>query len=217
MKFKNANAAFCYYYYHIIEHGEIIENTKAVFNEGFYIENPMDNNISANWRSWNASYAEYEWQWYLSKNRSVSEIKKKAKIWDLMHNGDDIVNSNYGYQWSRNGQIGFVVKELKERPTSRRAVLTIYDGKEHEAHNKDTPCTLNILFNITHNKLNMSVLMRSNDLWFGFCNDQYCFSMLQQTIANELGLEVGWYYHFANNLHLYDRHLQKKTLKVQNK
>jgi len=49
--------------------------------------------------------------------------------------------------------------------------------------------------------------MRSNDLWYGFCNDQYCFSMMQQMVADRLNLPVGTYYHFANNLHLYNNKL----------
>ena len=75
-------------------------------------------------------------------------------------------------------------------------------------HSFDTPCTLNIVFNITNNKLNMSVQMRSNDLWYGFCNDQYCFSKLQELVATTLHKEVGWYHHFVNNLHLYEKHLK---------
>ncbi len=209
MKFKNANDAFCYMCYRIRDNGIEIQNTKAVLNEGFYIANPMDNEITASWRSWKKSYAELEWQWYLSKNRNVEEIKKHAKIWDKMHNGDNIVNSNYGYQWSRNNQLQFVIDELTKQPNSRRAVLTIYDGKDHLDHSFDTPCTLNIVFNIIHGKLNMSVLMRSNDLWFGFCNDQYCFSKLQELVAKALKIEIGWYYHFANNLHLYNKHHEK--------
>jgi thymidylate synthase len=57
---------------------------------------------------------------------------------------------------------------------------------------------------VVDGKLNMSVLMRSNDLWYGFCNDQFCFSKLQIDIADILQLEVGTYYHFAHNLHLYN-------------
>ena len=51
--------------------------------------------------------------------------------------------------------------------------------------------------------------MRSNDLWFGFCNDQYCFSQLQQLVADETDYEIGTYFHFAHNLHLYERDLGK--------
>lgn len=127
-----------------------------------------------------------------------------------MHNGDNIVNSNYGYQWSRSNQLDFIFDELTKNQNSRRAVLSIYDGKEHEKHFFDTPCTLNIVFNITDSKLNMTVLMRSNDLWYGFCNDQYCFSKLQELVSTSLNLDIGWYYHFVNNLHLYNNFLNKK-------
>ena len=206
MKFNNAQEAFEFYYNHILEHGKTQNNTKFIQNVGFYLMNPTENKINTDFRNWKNSYAELEWDWYLSKNRDVSEIKKQAKIWDKMHNGDNIVNSNYGYQWSRNSQLEFIIDELTKNPNSRRAVITIYDGKDHSLHSLDTPCTLNIVFNITNDKLNMSVLMRSNDLWFGFCNDQYCFSKLQELVASKLKLEIGWYYHFANNLHLYDKH-----------
>lgn len=212
MRFYNAQQAFEFLYSDIYFNGEILDNTKYLQNVGFYLNSPMDNKIKTLWRNWKNSYAELEWEWYLSKNRDVSEIKKHAKIWDKMHNGDNIVNSNYGYQWSRSEQLDFVINELTENPNSRRAVLTIYDGKEHSIHSFDTPCTLSIVFNITNNRLNMSVLMRSNDLWYGFCNDQYCFSKLQEMVANRLGLHVGWYYHFANNLHLYNNQLNKKPL-----
>lgn len=206
MKFKNAQSAFEYYYKILNEEGFVVDNTKCLYNIGFYIDNPMDNKIYTDFRKWKSSYAELEWQWYLSENRNVSEIKKHAKIWDKMHNGDNIVNSNYGYQWNRNGQLDYIIEELTRNKNSRRAVLTIYDGKDHKIHQFDTPCTLNIVFNITNNKLNMSVLMRSNDLWFGFCNDQFCFSMLQKLVSDRLGIEIGWYYHFVNNLHIYERH-----------
>lgn len=51
----------------------------------------------------------------------------------------------------------------------------------------------------------------SNDIYFGFCNDQYCFSKLQKMVAKEVGLKIGTYYHFAVNLHLYPRHYNKKN------
>jgi len=54
----------------------------------------------------------------------------------------------------------------------------------------------------------MAVLMRSNDLWYGFCNDQYCFAMLHKMVAERLSIEMGDYYHFAHNLHLYNNKLK---------
>ena len=121
-----------------------------------------------------------------------------------MANSNFEVNSNYGYQWKRNNQLDKVVAILKDNPSTRRAAISIYDGKEINDYNKDTPCTYAVQFTILNNKLNMSVYMRSNDLWYGFCIDQYCFSMLQQQVAERLSIDVGSYYHHAHNMHLYN-------------
>jgi thymidylate synthase len=51
--------------------------------------------------------------------------------------------------------------------------------------------------------------MRSNDLWYGFCNDQYQFSKLLELVCKETGLDMGSYYHFVHNLHIYSDKLNK--------
>ena len=114
------------------------------------------------------------------------------------------VRSNYGWQWQREHQIDKVVAMLKDNPQTRQAAISIYDGKEIDTYRNDTPCTYAVQFTVLDNKLNMSVYMRSNDLWYGFCIDQYCFSMLQKLVADRLSINVGTYYHHAHNLHLYN-------------
>jgi len=101
------------------------------------------------------------------------------------------------------------VNLLKQNPKTRQAAISIYDGKEHNNYELDTPCTYAIQFTIVNDKLNMCVTMRSNDLWYGFCNDQYCFSRLQLMIADRLEIRLGTYYHFAHNLHLYNDIIEK--------
>ena len=93
---------------------------------------------------------------------------------------------------------------LKNQKDTRQAAITILDTKEHDTFTFDTPCTYAVQFTILHNRLDMCVTMRSNDLWYGFCNDQYQFSKIQEMISLELGIETGTYYHFAHNMHLYN-------------
>ena len=211
--FKNANDAFVYYYDFISRHGSDFQNTKALFNIGIHIENPLDNNITAKFRKWNFDYANSEWMWYLSGDKSLRTLEdvygKIPSIWKKMADENNEVMSNYGWHWYRNSQLMKVADMLKEDPTTRKASISIYDGKEIDDYALDTPCTYAINFTIINNKLNMTVMMRSNDLWFGFCNDQYCFSMLQEMMADYLQIDVGWYYHFVNNLHVYDYQLNK--------
>jgi len=206
--FRNANEAYEYLHDHIIQDGVDFANTKALFNVGFYITDPLDNKIINRERNWKQEYAEAEWQWYLSGNRNISELGrlygKIPEIWKRMADTDGNVNSNYGWQWERTSQLDIILQMLKDNPETRQAAISIYDAKEISDYTNDTPCTYAVQFTIVHGRLDMCVTMRSNDLWYGFCNDQYCFSMLQGLVAHELNIEPGVYYHFAHNMHLYN-------------
>ena len=207
-KFRNANAAYEYLHDKIIREGIDFADTKALFNVGFYITDPMDNKIINRERNWKPEYAEAEWKWYLSEDNSIGKLGEIygtiPQIWYKMADAAGKVNSNYGWQWGRNNQIDYIVDLLKNNKDTRQAAISIYDAKEHDCYSKDTPCTYAVQFTILHGRLNMCVVMRSNDLWYGFCNDQYCFSKLQEMISLELGIETGTYYHFAHNMHLYN-------------
>ena len=207
-KFRNANSAYEYLHDRIIQEGIDFADTKALFNVGFYITDPMDNRIINRERNWKLDYAEAEWQWYLSGNRNIAKLGKLygkvPEIWKRMADADGNVNSNYGWQWERTSQLDIVIQMLKDNPKTRQAAISIYDAKEISDYTNDTPCTYAVQFTILHGRLNMCVTMRSNDLWYGFCNDQYCFSELQRLVSKQLNIEQGTYYHFAHNMHLYN-------------
>jgi len=212
-KFKNANEAFKYFKRQIPKYGIEFDDTQALFNVGFYLENPMDNLIEDQDRNWKWDYAEAEWQWYLSGDNNINKLGelygKIPEIWKRMADKEGYVNSNYGWQWQRGNQLDEVIDLLKTNPRTRQAAISIYDRKEGYMYNNDTPCTYAIQFTVQAQHLNMCVTMRSNDLWYGFCNDQYCFSKLQEVVAYRTGLLIGNYYHFAHNLHLYDNIIEK--------
>ena len=207
-KFRNANEAYEYLHDRIIQDGVDFAGTKALFNVGFYITDPMDNKIINKERNWKKDYAEAEWQWYLKGIPYVFELGniygKIPEIWKRMADDSGRVNSNYGYQWNREEQLSKVISMLKANPNTRQATISIYDGKEINDYSHDTPCTYAVQFTILHGRLDMCVTMRSNDLWYGFCNDQYCFSELRRLVSKQLNIEPGIYYHFAHNMHLYN-------------
>ena len=210
--FRNANEAYEYLHDQIIQNGVDFGDTKALFNVGFYMSDPKDRRIMNRERKWNEDYAEAEWEWYLSGDKSIYKLGdiygKIPEIWKRMADGVGQVNSNYGWQWQRSdhnvSQLDNVIKILTDNPDSRQAAISIYDGKEHNEYTTDTPCTYAIQFTIVNNRLDMCVTMRSNDLWYGFCNDQYQFSKLQEMVSIRLNINTGVYYHFAHNMHLYN-------------
>ena len=206
--FEDANEAYEYLHDRILRYGAKFGDTKALFNVGFYIENPSKKQIINVERKWNLHYADSEWQWYLSGDPNIKRLGeiygKVPAIWKRMADSSGEVNSNYGYQWKRNAQLTHVIKMLREKPDTRQAAISIYDAKEMRKYKNDTPCTYAVQFTIINGELCMSVYMRSNDLWYGFCNDQYQFASLQELVARELDIPTGWYYHHAHNLHLYN-------------
>jgi len=215
LTFKNASEAFDFYYGVIPYEGVDFAGTKAMFNQGFTIEKPWERMIDNDKREFNMEYAEAEWQWYLSGDRSTAKLGeiygKIPQIWQRMSDGNGNVNSNYGWQWERGWQLDKVVAQLKNNTETRQAAISIYDGKEIGKYKYDTPCTYAVQFTVVKDKLNMCVVMRSNDLWYGFCNDQYCFSMLQNLVCNRTGIDMGTYYHFAHNLHIYNDKLPEQN------
>ena len=131
--FRNANTAYEYLHDRIIQDGVDFADTKALFNVGFYITNPLDNRIINRERNWKQEYAEAEWQWYLSGNRNISELGKLygkiPEIWKRMADTDGNVNSNYGWQWKRNDQIDWVVNLLRHSQTQDKLLYQYMTAK----------------------------------------------------------------------------------------
>lgn len=104
-------------------------------------------------------------------------------------------------------QFPIVVERLREDPDTRQAVITLWDPEYDAAGGKkDHPCTTAFVFQIRDGKLDMSTLMRSNDLWWGWPYDSQQFAMVQLTVAGVLGIPVGKYTHHAASAHLYEPH-----------
>jgi thymidylate synthase len=105
------------------------------------------------------------------------------------------------------GQYEVVVDRLKNDPDTRQAVVTIWDPKfDTLPEKRDYPCTVLHQFRIRDNRLNMSIYMRSNDVWLGSAYDFFQFTRVQLAIASVLGIEPGTYNHHVGSLHIYEQH-----------
>lgn len=114
------------------------------------------------------------------------------------------------------GQVDTVIHRLQQSPTSRQAILSIYDPlKDSEmgliATNNgkittaDFPCNNLLYFTVRNNKeLDLHISARGLDWAWGIWSINYQeFNILQTIIAKILGLKVGKYNVYVNNLHLY--------------
>jgi len=112
-------------------------------------------------------------------------------------------NWAYTYHSRMAEQIPFIIEELKRNPFSRRAVIDIRDWRK-DSGNNEPACLQHIQYFVRNNKLDCSVLFRSNDACKATFMNAFALIMLQKRIADELGCEVGTYTHRANSFHCYE-------------
>jgi thymidylate synthase len=122
---------------------------------------------------------------------------------------------NGGQAGVRFDQLERLVQLFGAMPDTRQAVVSLWDqrsdGGPGEQRFKDYPCTNWLHFTVDpeYKALDLSVVMRSNDLFWGFSAVNVLnFTLLQQLVAACLGLGVGTYRHVSNNLHVYERHFR---------
>jgi len=195
------------------------QEIKEILAAPFVIENPRHRVLGVPARKFSTEYLAAELVWYFAGHNRCDWIERHASFWTHIQNDDGTLNSAYGDRIFNRGllkgggttgqldrnQWQMVLDELRKDPDSRRAVIHIRavdDGFDA----KDVPCTLTLQFLLREGRLDMIVHMRSNDLVLGSCYDVPAFTLMQEVMANDLSVELGRYYHFANSLHVYSRH-----------
>jgi len=165
-------------------------------------------------RKFNWKYLAGEMAWYLKQDRDVDYIGNFSNFWSRITNPDtNEINSNYGSLVFNKEQFGWVIDSLEQDKNSRQAIMFFNSPKFQFEGNKDFVCTMYANFFIRHNILHMKVQMRSNDIFYGLTFDAPFFAFLQQSVYLKLKetypeLELGMYYHYADNLHFYERHFE---------
>lgn len=171
-------------------------------------------------RNLSLSYLVGELLFYLRGENKLAFISPYSKFWTKVSDDGENINSCYGYYLLRERvntegkdnltQFSYCRNELLRNPTTKKAVMTIYDHKKHSKHTNDNPCTMFLQFFIRNMKLEMDVHMRSNDIWYGLPYDVPFFSYIMIGMYYTLkekykGLQLGDYTHFAGSLHVYEK------------
>lgn len=99
-------------------------------------------------------------------------------------------------------QIGWVIDQIKNNPDSRRMVVVAW----HPANaviSKLPPCHYTFTFNVNDGKLNCHLTQRSGDIALGIPFNLAAYSLLTQIIAQDAGLELGYFAHTIVDAHIY--------------
>jgi len=151
------------------------------------------------------------------------------------------IHGAYGHRWRvalGHDQLDYVVAMLRRDPTSRQAVIQMWDatlsaevaGYEQEVGGsadltgswRDRPCNSHIYLRIRQEmsmmdtstvlsrRLDLTVCCRSNDaIWGAHGANAVHFSVLQEYLAARIGVGVGLMYQLSNNYHVYETELER--------
>lgn len=149
----------------------------------------------------------FEALWMLAGRDDVAFVAQFNKRMNTYSDDGIRLHGAYGRRWRRpRDQLHAIINLLRADPLTRRAVLQIWDSAKDlwTQHSKDLPCNAQAFFDVRNGALNMMVCNRSNDAVWGLLGaNAVHFSFLQEYIAAGVGVPVGVYRQFTNNLHIY--------------
>jgi thymidylate synthase len=157
--------------------------------------------------------------WYLASSDKLEFIRPYVSQYEK-DAVDEAIQGAYGPRlFAMRGkldQIANVTELLKERPTSRRAVIQLFNAEDIAFHHKEVPCTTSLQFHLRNGRLHLSATLRSNDAYWGLPHDVFCFTMLQEMMACRLQADLGEYYQYVGSMHVYDTFIELTMVTVPN-
>lgn len=154
--------------------------------------------------------------WMLAGRCDVAFVAEYVKRMKEFSSDGVTFHGAYGYRWRNHfqkDQLIIAAERLKKYPNDRRTVVAMWDADDDLQkgnESKDIPCNTHIYFAVKEGKLDMTVCNRSNDLIWGCCGaNAVHMSYLQEYMAARVGVEMGSYYQFTNNLHMYETTKEK--------
>lgn len=149
--------------------------------------------------------------WYLSGSNDAKFIEYYISEYKN-YNENGVIHGGYGprlFNWKNRNQWSSIENLLITKPTTRRAVIQLFDSEDLAVGHKDIPCTCTLQFLLRNDHLHLHTSMRSNDVIIGLPHDIFCFSMLQEIMSKTINAKLGKYTHAVGSMHLYDCHIDK--------
>lgn len=164
----------------------------------------------------------YELLWFLKGDTNIKYLNQNGvKIWDEWADKNGDLGNVYGKQWRRwqgadgtiYDQISQVIEQLKNKPNSRRIMVSAWNVAEVEQMALP-PCHCLFQFYVAQGKLSCQLYQRSADVFLGVPFNIASYALLTMMIAQVCDLKVGEFIHTTGDTHLYLNHLEQAKLQL---
>lgn len=164
----------------------------------------------------------HELLWFLSGETNIRYLQENGvRIWNEWADANGELGPVYGYQW-RNwatadgrhiDQIAAVVEDIRQRPDSRRLIVSAWNVGEL-SRMALPPCHLLFQFYVADECLSCQLYQRSADVFLGVPFNIASYSLLTQMVAQVTELQPGEFIHTFGDVHLYSNHLEQARLQL---
>lgn len=149
----------------------------------------------------------------------VLEDKHGIKWWRAWDIGDGTIGQRYGATVSRYDLMNNLLKGLLEDPFGRRHIISLLQETDLKETKGLYPCAFQTLWSARSSDiyengkevmfLDVTLIQRSSDYLVAGHINMIQYVALQMMVAHALGMRVGKFARFTQNLHIYSRHIEQ--------
>lgn len=164
----------------------------------------------------------YELLWFLKGDTNIKYLNDNGvTIWDEWADERGELGPVYGSQWrswpAPDGrhidQITQVVKQIKEKPDSRRHLVSAWNPAEVDKMALP-PCHALFQFYVSEGRLSCQLYQRSADYFLGVPFNIASYALLTHMMAQQCELEPGVFVWTGGDVHLYLNHLEQVNVQL---
>ena len=161
--------------------------------------------------------------WFLRGDTNVRWLQEHGvTIWDEWADAQGELGPVYGYQWRHwrtpDGreidQIFNLIKSIREKPDSRRHIVTAWNPADVERMALP-PCHALFQFYVAGGKLSCQMYQRSADLFLGVPFNIASYAALTLMVAQVTGQKPGEFILTLGDAHLYLNHLDQAKIQIE--
>lgn len=164
----------------------------------------------------------YELLWFLNGDTNIKYLKDNGvSIWDEWADEHGELGPVYGSQWrswpAPDGrhidQITQVLQQIKNKPDSRRHIVTAWNPAEVDKMALP-PCHALFQFYVADGKLSCQLYQRSADYFLGVPFNIASYALMTHMFAQQCDLEPGEFVWTGGDVHLYTNHIEQAKLQL---
>jgi thymidylate synthase len=165
------------------------------------------------------------WIYQMQSNKLSDLHDMGIKYWDEWDIGDGTIGCRYGATVKRHDLMNKLLKGLERDPFGRRHIMNMWQEDDFSDKTGGTdkglnPCCYETIWNVRKGPdgkqyLDMLMNQRSSDYIVSNSINELQYVALQLMVAKHLGIEPGKFTHMAENVQIYDRHIEQAKELIQ--